>query len=115
MFREPPKEPDASLLPPCAVCGQPAPNGFYDAQLCDGCSSAWQREAPLLRGLELAHAAAHPEDIEEQGQRRFAMTGESEADMRIVILKRGVTEHIAKAAALDWARQRRRAASRGAA
>jgi hypothetical protein len=86
----------APPLPPCAVCSKPAPHAFWDTQLCAACLERWMREAPPLEKLELAHADAHPEDIEASGINRWLNQS------RWCLLKPGVTEKVARQAATAW-------------
>lgn len=90
----------------CAACGESGAQGFWTVWLCDGCYGQWQREAPTLHSLEMAHADAHPEDVEMRGERAYGLEGE---DKRWVILKPGVTERVAKDAARAWLSAQRKA------
>lgn len=98
MLRDDEKPPP---LPPCAVCAQPAPFVFWESQLCEKHTAQWHAEAPALEPLELTHADAHPEDVEERGVHKWV-------DQKPwVILRRGVTERVARDAARAWVRQAR--------
>lgn len=103
MLRE---QQDAPKRPPCAVCGKPSLGGFYDTQLCDSCHSDWQRDAPRHHELEMKHAEAHPEDVEERGTLQYHTVG---MDPRWVRLKPGVTVRLARESADAWLAAQRKA------
>jgi hypothetical protein len=91
--------------PPCHVCTQPSETVLWSHPVCRGCHSDWLRTSTPLHALELAHADAHPEDVEQRGEQKYLTTGQT--DGRWVILKGDITARIAKAAAEAWLRDAR--------
>ena len=107
MFREA-VEPEP--LPPCAICAQPGPCGFWGSQLCRNCYADWFESAPMLAELERQHAAARPEDVEAAGKYLHPWDGGPES---WVTLKPGVTERVARDAARAWVLSKRTKSLRG--
>lgn len=91
------------VLPPCACCGQPAPNAFWETHLCDGCFGAWRTDAPTPHLAELAYADAHPEDVASRGVLPYRMAND---DGRWVLLKGDLSTRVARTVAMTWVRQR---------
>lgn len=97
----------------CAACAAPATADWWDTHLCDRHIAQFHDEAPLLEPLELDHAAAHPEDVEQRGT--FQFHDAARTDTRgWVILKPGVTAQVARRAAMAWLEAQRIGARRSA-
>lgn len=95
----------------CAACGAaPANAGFWGSHLCDTCIAAWFVEGGSMWEGELAHANAHPEDVEYRGVKQFPCA--ESPNNEIVILKPGVTERITRDVALAWLEQRKKTQQR---
>lgn len=106
MFQEKRDEPDElPPPPPCGICGNPSSAGFWDAHLCAQHHALWTMEAPTLQAAELAHADAHPEDVAARGE--YQHLAADQLDRRWVVLKRGVTEKLARGIAYAWLHEQR--------
>jgi hypothetical protein len=92
-------------LPPCTVCGAPGPLAFWLEQLCEPCHVRYLTERPPDSALELAHADAHPEDVEIRGNRTYVAAGE---DPRFVLLKPGVSARVLEQHARAWVSKARK-------
>lgn len=68
MYAAPEPTMPAVQLPPCDVCGSPAPARFWTGQLCKSCYSAWFGDKDNRSGvIERAWAEKHPGDVEARG------------------------------------------------